>query len=480
MTRHLLVTALVVAASSVASAKDPPGKIPLTTSSDEARELYIKARDLNERLKGTDAHKLFEQAVAKDKNFAMAYVGLATTAGTTKEFFTALEGALAVATKASDAERLVIHALEAGAKGDVVHQKEYLTKLASNYPGDERAQLQLGIFYFGQQDYPAAIEKLSAAIKIDPTFSAPYNQLGYAYRFLDKYAEAKQTFEKYIQLIPDDPNPYDSYAELLMKMGKFDDSIASYKKALAIDPNFVASLVGIGNDQMFLGKGDDARKTFGQLLQRARSDGERRQAEIWMAVSYTHEGSWDKALAEIDKLAAIATKANDFGQLAFDYNFAANTLLEANRPDEAAKQFAAQLAASDKSTIPADAKQTAKRNGIYDDARVALAKHDVATAKRLSASYTAAVAQKGIPFEVRQGHELAGMIASAEKSWKTAVVELAQANQNDPRVLYLAAIALQGSGDAAKAKAMAVKAAEFNGLALNYGYVRTKAKELAR
>ena len=50
---------------------------------------------------------------------------------------------------------------------------------------------------------------------------------------------AEAAFKKYIELIPNDPNPYDSYAELLLKMGKFDDSIAQYRKALAIDPNFV-------------------------------------------------------------------------------------------------------------------------------------------------------------------------------------------------------------------------------------------------
>ncbi len=56
------------------------------------------------------------------------------------------------------------------------------------------------------------------------------------------------------------------------------------------------------------------------------------------------------------------------------------------------------------------------------------------------------------------------------------MVELEQANQQDPRVLYLLAVALQGKGDGARARAMGAKAADFNGLALNYAYVRTKAK----
>ncbi|HET8644040.1 MAG TPA: hypothetical protein VFO85_01050, partial [Vicinamibacteria bacterium] len=41
-------------------------KIPITTSSEEARKLYLQGRDLVEKLRGADARPLFEQAAAKD------------------------------------------------------------------------------------------------------------------------------------------------------------------------------------------------------------------------------------------------------------------------------------------------------------------------------------------------------------------------------------------------------------------------------
>ena len=68
--------------------------------------------------------------------------------------------------------------------------------------------------------------------------------LGYAYRQAGDYANAEQAFKKYIELIPSDPNPYDSYAELLLKMGKFNESVEQYRKALSIDSNFVPSHFG--------------------------------------------------------------------------------------------------------------------------------------------------------------------------------------------------------------------------------------------
>ena len=39
-----------------------------------------------------------------------------------------------------------------------------------------------------------------------------------------------------------------------MKQGRFDDSVASYRKALEIDPSFTTSWEGIGNCQALRGR----------------------------------------------------------------------------------------------------------------------------------------------------------------------------------------------------------------------------------
>src|SRR4051812_43250239 len=74
--------------------------VPITTSSEEARAAYLKGRDLMEKLRVTDARAQFSIAVAKDASFAVAYLGLAQTAGTTKEFFDAIDKAVAAIDKA--------------------------------------------------------------------------------------------------------------------------------------------------------------------------------------------------------------------------------------------------------------------------------------------------------------------------------------------------------------------------------------------
>ena len=124
-------------------------------------------------------------------------------------------------------------------------------------------------------------------------------------------------------------------------------------------------------------------------------------------------------------------------------------------------------------------KEATQRQKLFDQGRVALAKGDVATAKARAGEYWKAVDAKKIPFEVRQSHELAGRIALAERDYAKASDELRQANQQDPRVLFLLAAALKGKGDAAAAKQVATAAADWNALSNTYGYVRTKARAIA-
>jgi lipopolysaccharide biosynthesis regulator YciM len=79
---------------------------------------------------------------------------------------------------------------------------------------------------------------------------------------------------------------------------------------------------------------------------------------------------------------------------------------------------------------------------------------------------------------MKQAHELAGRIALEEKNYDTAITELGQANQQNPDVLYLTAVAYKAKGDAANAKAFFTKAAKFNSLPqLNYAFVRAKAEK---
>lgn len=456
------------------------GKIPVTTASAEAKAEFLKGRDNAEKLLITDSIAHFQKAASLDPGFALAELNLATSAPTGTEFFEHLRKAVSLADKVSNGEKLLILATEAGANNDPAKQKEYLDELVAAYPDDERARFNLGGWYFGQQRFPEAIEQYRKATEIEPGYSGAYNILGYAYRQNGDFASAEKAFQKYIELIPKDPNPYDSLAELLLKMGRFDDSIAQYRKALKIDPNFVNAHQGIAMDLLYSGKPGDAEAELATMTKKARNDGERRTALFALTVVHLDGGKTAKALEDVARQWALGEKTKDVGAMAFDAGLKGNILLEEGKPDQAKAEFERGLKLVEGSSLSPELKATAALVSHFNLGRIAVAKKDLNTAKSEADVFRSGAAGTKNAFQVKNAHELDGIIALAEKDWDKAIAELQQANQQNPQDLYRISLAYKAKGDAAKAKEYAAKAANFNSLPqVNYAFVRTKAKAAA-
>src|SRR5262249_12437524 len=77
---------------------------------------------------------------------------------------------------------------------------------------------------------------------------------------------------------------------------------------------------------------------------------------------------------------------------------------------------------------------------------------------------TGGVEAKKVRVEVRQSHELAGLVAVHAKEWDTALAELGKAGTQNPRVTYLTGLAWQGKGDQAKAAEAFKSVADYNQL----------------
>jgi len=465
--------------SNVAASSDG-GKIPITTSSEEARKEFLTGRDLSERLLAQESLPHFDKALALDPEFASAELARAVSSPTTKEFFEHQKKAVSLASKASNGEKLLIMANEAGANGVTEIQKEYLDQLVGTYPNDERAQFTLGNYYFAQQELDQALAHYKKATEIAPSYSQVYNLLGYCYRQKGDYANSEESFKKYVQLIPNDPNPYDSYAELLLKMGRYEESIAQYRKALSIDSHFNPSRFGISADYMYSGKPQEAAAELQTMADQARNDGELRTALFGMAVLASDQGKFDQALAAIDKEFAVAEKKGDTASMAADLQAKARILEQMQKHDAAAKEFDRSLQLVENSNLSQELKNNATLQHHFNAASVAIGKKDLAAAKSHAEEFRKGAEARKNDAQLKQAHELAGRIALAEKDNAKAITELEQANLQNPQNLYRLSQAYRGNGDAAKAQEYLKKAAEFNSLpALNYAFIREKAQKEA-
>jgi tetratricopeptide (TPR) repeat protein len=461
----------------VTRASDNAGKIPITTSSKDALDDFLKGRTLVDNLRLTDAITSFKTAAEKDPSFGLAYLFLAMTAPTANDFFAYLDKATDLAKHTSPGEQLWITGFRQGAFANPSAQRETFQKLADMFPNDERAQTLLGTSHLGQQDYVLAARYLKRATAINPSFAPAYNQLGYAFRFLEQYQEAGEAFKKYTELIPNDPNPYDSYAELLLKLGRFDESIEQYRQALSINGHFANSYLGIAAALMYQEKHDDARAEIQKASSLARNDGEKRAAIFAKVVSYIDEGNAEKALREMDNEFALAEQINDMGNMSADQTAIGNILLEMGRIDDALTAFDKSAALIRQSELAKEVKENVDLIQHYNVGRVALTRRDYATAKNEAEKLLRGAEAKDNKIQIRLAHELIGSIALDQEEFVKAVRELRQGNQQNPYNLYRLALAYQGTGSKDEARKYCTAAARFYGLPqLNYAFVRRKAE----
>ena len=134
------------------------GKIPITTASDDAKQNFIKGRDLTELLQGQESLQYLTKAIQADTAFALAYLTRSAFQPAAKDFFDDLNKAVSLAGNASQGEQLEISGFEAGVNANPVKQKEDYEKLVSLYPQDERAHNLLANYYFGQFEDQKAID----------------------------------------------------------------------------------------------------------------------------------------------------------------------------------------------------------------------------------------------------------------------------------------------------------------------------------
>lgn len=473
----LMLPLLLVSSAGLAS----DGKMPLTTSSSEAREAYLQAMQYMDKVQPEKARPLFEQAVAADPDFIMAYVGLARSQGVIKDTRTIMKKVVEMSTtvKMSDGETVFIQGLVAAINGDGATFVANTKKLGEMYPNDERVQLQLGGYYFGNSQYPEAIETFERGLQANPEFVPIYNLLGYSYRAMKQEKEAAATFKKAIELDPDNPNAYDSYAELLLKMGQYDTSIEAYEHALKIEPLFPSAQIGIAANLMHMGRHEEARMRLRKINDIAPNDGVRSGVCWALAVTYADEGNLDKAMEELNNNYELSAKIHDTSAMSIDLNNMGRVLIEAGKYEDAASKYSEAVAIIEESDVAQRNKEFTRAGNMYNESLIALMEGNTAEAKTIATAFKAEVERLAPPgqFFPRRIHELFGVIALVEHDFDTALAELNQSDTTDVRNMYRIAQVYEGAGMQEEAREWYGHVVTYRGsLNFDYSFVRHKAE----
>jgi tetratricopeptide (TPR) repeat protein len=272
--------------------------LPVTTSSAEARALYQKGMQDYENLYLERCNDDWRAAVKADPDLAVAWAWIAFNSSNPAEISAARDKAKALAPKLTPAEQLMIAWISKVQEGDFIGGISAMNDLLEMYPKDKHAIYLAANWLMGENGNEQAQKWLLKALAIDKNFPAALNDLAYVYARDRQFNKAFAAMDRYVALLPKEPNPQDSYGELLRMAGNFEGSLQHYRAALKIDPDFISSQVGLGDTYALMGNQEQARVEYDKAIRYAHNEADRLAYQMQNAMTFVRDGNF----AEADKV----------------------------------------------------------------------------------------------------------------------------------------------------------------------------------
>jgi type IV pilus assembly protein PilF len=136
-------------------------------------------------------------------------------------------------------------------------------------PQNKEVLNAIGIIYLLNFDEPlTAIDFFQRAIKIDPAYAEAYNNLGYAHAKIGKYDEAISNYKKAVSnLFYTSPEKaFVSMGRAYYRMGRYDEAAAAYKEAIKRAPNLDLPYMGLALCYNATGKYGDASAALAHAI----------------------------------------------------------------------------------------------------------------------------------------------------------------------------------------------------------------------
>ncbi|MFY9791246.1 MAG: tetratricopeptide repeat protein [Candidatus Sulfotelmatobacter sp.] len=272
--------------------------LPVTTSSAQARALYQKGMEDYENLYLERCNDDWRAAVKEDPNLAVAWAWIAFNSTDPKEVSAAREKAKTLAPKLTPGEQLMIAWIVKVQEGDYIGGISAMNDMLEMYPKDKHLFYLAGNWLMGEEGADQAGRMMEKALALDKNFPPALNDLAYVDARNREFAKAFAAMDRYVALLPKEPNPQDSYGELLRMSGNFEGSLQHYRAALKIDPDFVTSQVGLGDTYALMGNQEQARIEYDKAIRFAHNEADRLNYTMQKAMTWVRDGKF----ADADKL----------------------------------------------------------------------------------------------------------------------------------------------------------------------------------
>jgi len=244
------VACAVIAAVSEQAAPREPAPPPDETSNFAAYNAYLLGRHFFHRRTEAAlrrAVECFEQAIALDATYALAYSGLSDA---TMLLCARYYGSLPAAEATAQALRYAERALELA-------------------PALAEAHASLGMIRLNQDDFVAAEAALLRALELNPAYALARVWLGLTLTGLGRYREAAARNREAFRLDPLSPILNSNVGFDSLRFGELEEAESRFRTAIEIEPSFPVPYSGMSRLETFRGHLREALQWNRQAVERA-------------------------------------------------------------------------------------------------------------------------------------------------------------------------------------------------------------------
>jgi serine/threonine-protein kinase len=290
------------------------------TANVKAYGLYLKGRFCwNRRTQEgiKEGIRYFEQAIAEDPSYALAYSGLADCYALELDYkgapvFEGMERAKAEAKKAIALDETLAEAHTSLGWVTFIYdwdwsgaEREFRRAIELN-PSYATARQWYSWFLAAMGRFEEALEHGRRAIDLDPASVSIRRSMGWLQYYARQYEAALDNLRRAIAMNPTAEETHRLLGLVYLQQGAFDDATASFKEALTNSEYDALAYAGLGHVAVRRGRLQEARAFLDELQDRARvryvspvaqaqlyvTLGERDLAFEWMDKAYQDKRGW--------------------------------------------------------------------------------------------------------------------------------------------------------------------------------------------
>jgi serine/threonine-protein kinase len=277
-----------------------------------AYSLYLKGRFWwNRRTQAgiKEGIRYFEEAIAEDPSYALAYSGLADSYALDLDYrgapvFEGMQRAKAEARKAIELDETLAEAHTSLGWVTFIYdwdwpgaEREFRRAIELN-PRYPVARQWYSWFLAAMGRFEEGLTQGRTAIELDPASVSIRRSMGWLQYYARDYEGALDNLRRALGLNPTAEETHRLLGLVYLQQGLYDEATASFKEALANAEHDALAFAGLGHVAARRGRIDEARAVLAELDERARS---RYVSPVAQAGLYVTLGDVDQAFAWLEK-----------------------------------------------------------------------------------------------------------------------------------------------------------------------------------